>query len=271
MGGLKRKLKIATGQATPEELGQELAFKLRDERHIDPDTVQDLINKGARLDVTDDYEMTPLHWSIQHNHIAITKLLIDQEAPVGISDLISAIYAVETKKEGVDIVKMILPKITDINAKDKYGQMPIICALDRGPNQYTKGIRLFPLQIEVIQLLIDNGADVNAKNKDGQPLLYIVRRIENDKKIAVVEMLHKAGARFSDAIEYAYQHGKTDARAFLKAQEQRLTGKTTAVTQEETCLAEVFALAKEQKEVIEKQQKIIDELQKKLNPPSKAG
>ena len=57
-----------------------------------------------------------------------------------------------TKQGNIEIVKLLIAKGADVNAKDKDGSTPLYLVASRDKK-------------EIVQLLIANGADVNAKTK----------------------------------------------------------------------------------------------------------
>ena len=78
-----------------------------------------------------------------------------------------------------DIVRLLLEKGADVNAKDKYGETALISASLCG---FTGTVRL----------LLDKGADVNAKTNDGHTaLMYASSNMHAD----VVRLLKDHGAK----------------------------------------------------------------------------
>ena len=69
------------------------------------------------------------------------------------------------ERANVDMFKEVFPYITDINAKDQYGQTCLM-----------KAVMGFPFdekeRVELAEFLIDKGIDVNAVNDDGRSVLF---------------------------------------------------------------------------------------------------
>jgi len=63
----------------------------------------------------------------------------------------------------LDIVKLLIKAGADINAKNEYGDTPLIVA-----SRYN--------QMDIVKLLIKAGADINIKNKGGNTALMIAFR-----------------------------------------------------------------------------------------------
>lgn len=132
--------------------------------------VELLISKGA--------DISPLHLAIYLKDEAKAKSLIERGAdvnkrtPYGTTSLDRAVNA------GLrDIVRLLVDKGADINAKDNWYWTPLHSAI-----YSSKGI---------VELLIAQGANLNAKDGDGRtPLWYA----EKEGRTEIVELLKKQGA-----------------------------------------------------------------------------
>jgi len=78
----------------------------------------------------------------------------EKDVKFGITPLHTAAYHGHT-----EIVKLLLKRKADINAKDKDGETPLIAALTSG-------------HTEIGELLINKGAGVNIKTKNGRPTIH---------------------------------------------------------------------------------------------------
>lgn len=58
------------------------------------------------------------------------------------------------------MVEVLVSNGLDVEARDYYGNTPLIGATNKG-------------EIEVVKILLENGADVDAKGKDGKTALHI--------------------------------------------------------------------------------------------------
>lgn len=77
------------------------------------------------------------------------------------------------------IVRLLIDKSADMNAKDMFGMTALMHAAERGHN-------------DVVKLLIDESTDVNAKDNRGRTALSIAREEEYDN---TVDVLRAAGAK----------------------------------------------------------------------------
>jgi len=87
----------------------------------DINTVKNLIDKGADVNVRDEYQYTPLHKASEGGYTETVKLLIDKGADVnakGRWNLTPLHYAV---REGhADIAVFLVDKGADVNAKEEF-------------------------------------------------------------------------------------------------------------------------------------------------------
>ena len=126
----------------------------------------------------------------------------------------------EAAEDGnIEAVKQHIAAGTDVNAKDKYGESPLLFAatfghkeiaellIANGADVNTKidKIGMTPLHIatgqgykEIVELLIAKGADVNAKTKYGStPLDAAVRR----KRTKTANLLRKHGGKTGEELK----------------------------------------------------------------------
>ncbi|KAI6170531.1 Protein phosphatase 1 regulatory subunit 12A isoform X7 [Aphelenchoides bicaudatus] len=135
-----------------------------------------------------DYE-TPLHYSSQHGHCDIVKLLLSNGAnPNALSKFLSydnsttipSVSALHwaSRKGHVECVRTLLDKGANINHQTREGQtaLQIACYNDK---------------YEVVKLLIEKGADVNIKDTDNKTALHIAAKYGNYE---IVKLLVESGA-----------------------------------------------------------------------------
>ena len=130
-------------------------------RYLNPKNVKVLLEAGADPNVTDNEGNTPLFLVMKANCAEYDKTesiraLIEKGATPdianndGITPLMSA-----SRHNDEDIVRLLIPATTDINAKDKNGNTALYYAFNG----------------KIAKLLTDAGADVNIENDDGKTAL----------------------------------------------------------------------------------------------------
>ena len=119
----------------------------------------------------------------------------------------------------IEAVKQHIAAGTDVNAKDKYGESPLLFAatfghkeiaellIANGADVNTKidKIGMTPLHIatgqgykEIVELLIAKGADVNAKDVGGKtPLDWAIRRHHHE----IADLLRKHGGKTGEELK----------------------------------------------------------------------
>lgn len=134
--------------------------------------VEELIKHGADINATDqrkEYKLlTPLMWSVMEKRIECTKVLLNNnvdtevKAKHGITALMFAV------REGgdIDILKLLLDKGANVEAKDENGMSPLLGAI-------------INRNLEAVKLLIAKGADVKVTDKNGKGVMYYANTIPN--------------------------------------------------------------------------------------------
>lgn len=109
----------------------------------------------------DKYGFTALVWAAGKGNTEIVKLLLSKGADVNAKD--KAVYGgtalmAAANRGHTEIVKLLLSKGADVNAKDEAGGTALMAAAGNG-------------NTEIVNLLLSKGADVNAKDKNGYTAL----------------------------------------------------------------------------------------------------
>ena len=149
-----------------------------------------LRHHGAHLDVRGQAGTTPLHGAAWSGNLEVVRILIEYD-----STSINATSREEDRwtplhfasgsrysKTGsvqVSVVRLLLERGADINARDATGWTPLHQASYSGA-------------VEVVRLLLENGADVEAKVYDGRTVLQIADDRGHDE---IVKLLREYGAK----------------------------------------------------------------------------
>ncbi|MFO1064458.1 MAG: ankyrin repeat domain-containing protein [Pirellulales bacterium] len=146
--------------------------------HDQPDIVRDLLARGAEVNATNRYQVTPLSTACTGGNEAIVRLLVDAGADVnkaiggGESPLMTA-----SRTGRSAVVELLIARGADVNAKERKGQTALMWAADEG-------------HTDVVKLLLQAGADPNCELSSGfNPLCFAAR----SGRTPVAELLVNAG------------------------------------------------------------------------------
>lgn len=193
------------------------------------ETVRVLVTKGgAKLEVDDYVEHTPLHYAVTLKDPNIMCFLLDQGANVDArcyDDSTVLHLAVDLNYESVDTVRRLIEGGVDVNVKNTRGETALQIACERG---FVDIVRLLidhgatmeasgktPLHIasnhgdlELTRLLLERGAVVNAEEEGTTPLHYAA----HEDHFEVCRALVDAGADL-DALDEEGYTPRDDASA----------------------------------------------------------
>lgn len=154
-------------------------------RSGDAESVAVLLDAGADIEARDDYRgATPLLLAAEQNHAAAVQLLIGRGANInartkttiaegrrgpgapegGLSSLMLA-----SRENGIETVKVLLAEKALVNQQSAGGHTALITAIQNA-------------NIEISELLIDNGADVSLANDMGWNPLYMAVKMRSLEK-----------------------------------------------------------------------------------------
>jgi ankyrin repeat protein len=145
-----------------------------------------LVKAGARADSKDEIGGTPLSYAVCNGYREIIKLLLKGDTQVDFEDISKELLFSAAEKGHEDVVRLLLDTgKTDLDAKDDYGQTPLLVAARNGHGAIAK------------LLLATGEINVHTEDRDGwTPLSWATEGGYKD----VVELLLKAGAK----IDYEY-------------------------------------------------------------------
>jgi ankyrin repeat protein len=143
------------------------------------DVLKALIDKGADVNVGDNYGWTALMRACQKGHLTTVQALlgapgidIDAKKPDGVTALIVA--AAIGKK---DVVKTLIDKGADVNITDNHGWTPLMIAAQKD-------------DLSAVQALLSvPRIDIDAKKSDGATALIVA--VASDKKDVVKALIDK--------------------------------------------------------------------------------
>jgi ankyrin repeat protein len=114
------------------------------------------VKRGIPIKETDDYGYTPLAAAASRNSVKIVKMLLDKRADVNFRSDANGMSVLHwTCQHGaIDVFRLIIDKVKDVDTKDKQNQTPLILAANAG-------------QQEMVESLLKKGADPNTVSTTG--------------------------------------------------------------------------------------------------------
>ncbi|KAJ9412817.1 hypothetical protein QL093DRAFT_2595049 [Fusarium oxysporum] len=158
------------------------------------DSVTALLGLSSRfhngIDITDGLKSkidsvktnhTPVSWACEEGHLAIAAFLLDQDAKVGVDDLVRFVG-----NGNFEVVKMLLEKGADARVATKDGRTPLLLSLRNG-------------HLEITKMLLEKEVDAGVTDKDGLTPLHLASQ---NGHLEIVKMLFEQEADARVATEY---------------------------------------------------------------------
>lgn len=153
--------------------------------------IEELLDAGSDVNVTQGDGATALHWAVHRNNFELVQLLIEAGSDVNISNELGATPLWLAALNGnASITEKLLDVGANLNVALKMGETPLMSASRSG-------------NLETVALLLNNGADVNAaeKEKDQTALMWSVAQSHAD----IAELLIENGADINARSKAWYQ------------------------------------------------------------------
>lgn len=182
----KRSLTISSLPPNPEDIldkrdpkGRTPLFLAVKEGDL-PDAKR-LIEMGCKVNLTDNYNVTPLHAATEKLNGDMIELLVEYGADINAKNILGQTPLMRAVLyDDIDVVKLLHHSGADLNVTDCTGKTALLIGLQEG-------------RIECCSYLIKHKCDVNLVDKLGQSTLYIAIRCCKNPSSVIVRKLMKAG------------------------------------------------------------------------------
>lgn len=205
------------------ETGTTVLLEAMDEESIKPETIHLLIDSGADVSVVNSkYRTSPLMLASQRNDLLSVKKILAKKVNINQEDEngnTALCYASGNDADDTELLKLLITAGAKVNIKNGYGRNALIEAvsskslnkvkflLKNGAliNRRSEGfggvspisVAAFDVNLEMVQLLIDNGADVSITDSTGDTVL--LKAILSEKSYDIIKLLIKNGADVNKA------------------------------------------------------------------------
>jgi len=166
-----------------------------------------LCNEKMRLNVALSNGLNLLVVSIEYGYVDMLEFLLTQGADVNSIELpgCNTPLIAACKEDNLEMVQLLIKYEADINKKNNDGLNPLMWACRRGNLEVVKFLiendvdvntrpnGMTPLmyacsydRVEVVKLLLAKGADINAKDHEGNTVLSIARKRNNNRVMKIL-------------------------------------------------------------------------------------
>ncbi len=179
-----------------------------------------LLKVKADVNATNENSFSALYYAVYNNrmNIGIVESLINNGADVNIKINNYSILKYTMDLNNKELFDILLKGNTDVNAKDDYGETPLIHAVKYNKKEFVESLINAKADInakdrnwnsalhyafindepEIIKLLINNGADINISISGYSPLIYALYSSRSKKEIIETLINAKADVNATD-------------------------------------------------------------------------
>ncbi len=129
-----------------------------------------LVEQGAKITATDQLGWTALHHAARTKHHSMIKYLIEKKLNINAKSTVGITPLMCAANSDIETISLLLQHHADINAQDNNGETTLIYAL-----MYQNE--------EIAKFLIEEGADITLQNKIGEDAFFWAVNNENENMI----------------------------------------------------------------------------------------
>ena len=149
----------------------------------DNETVKNLINSGFKINTKDSRNNTALHVAVEHGNLEIVKFLLERGADVNAKNKSNltpiCTMGADNENTGIEILKLLIAKGADVNVPNEDKETLLMKASEDG-------------SLEGVKMFLEAGANPNLRDDEGQTALMLACE---DGSLSVVKALLEAGAK----------------------------------------------------------------------------
>jgi ankyrin repeat protein len=176
----------------------------------DPKMVEMLLNKGAKLELTDvDDGWTALHYASHSGCQESVKQLIDKGANIEArTNINETSLHLAAKNNNIDVLKLLIEKQAQIEAKTDNEETTLHLAVKHN-------------SLDVVKFLIEKGANIEAKTNENKTSVYLATTLNH---VSIVECLAEKNCLMKDALNLAVEKNFVEIAKCLLSHQSRTKG-----------------------------------------------